>query len=401
LAFGVGALFLLEFGFDLGARFSETVLFPRQVDAAWVERFDIPIGPVDTWVGNVAVTGDRIAVAARNDIAGFWGTVRVWTSRDGGRSWSSNEDVSGKVNAARHVLVASPDGTLTAAWAERGPAALTQRLVLRRSTDAGRSWLPPIIVATPSGGTVGLPAIVMTPAVHLVAYTDGVTGEIWAQPLTPEGHPFGPPTKIDVATRQLYTDAPFNDGGLALDASGSRAILVYVTGSGTLHVVLSDDGGQTWRQSPIEQSVYWGPPRLATEGATFVLAVGDPNRSARYARRPFIRIQLSHDGGATWERGPDVSDGTGLGRIELVRSAGAWRLLYADCPGFLTCATAPRIWYSTSADAQNWSPPSAVTEPGRYQPVGIAANRTGVSVIWATITGAHDWGLVLARRNDP
>jgi hypothetical protein len=396
-----GAVLAIYAGFELADRFSENVLFPRRVDAAWVERFDIPIGSVDTWVGNVAITGDRMALAARADIAGFWGTVRVWTSSDNGRTWSSYGDVSGKVNAARHVLVASPDGTLTAAWAERGPAALTQRLVLRRSTDGAQTWLPPITVAAPSGGTVGLPVLVMTPAVHLIAYTDGVTGEIWAQPLTRDGHPLGSPARIDVATRQLYTDAPFTDGGLALDTSGNRAVLAYVAANGTLRVVLSDDGGATWRQSAIEQPVSWSPPRLATDGATFVVVVGDPDRGARYAKRPFFRVQVSHDGGATWTRGPSVSEGAEIGRMELVRSAGVWRLLYEDCPGFITCATPPRVWYRTSLDAESWTEPSAVTEPGDYQPVGIAADPAGVSVIWATVHGAHDWSLVLSRRNDP
>jgi hypothetical protein len=396
----LGAILAMDLGFDLAARFSENILFPRHVDPAWVERFDIPTGAVDTWVGNVAVAGDRIAVATREDVVGFWGTVRVRTSADGGRTWSAPKDVSGQGDAARHVLVASPDGTLTAAWAQRGPAPLTQHLIVRRSTDAGRTWLPPVTVTAPSGGTVGLPAIVMTPAIHLVAYTDGVTGEIWTQPLEPDGRPLGPATRIDVATRQLYSDAPFTDGGLALDASGNRAVLAYVTGSGTLHVALSDDGGHTWRQRPIEQAVYWGPPRLATDESTFVLAVGDPNRSARYVQRPFFRIQVSRDGGATWTRGPSVSDGTNLGPMELVRSAGAWRLLYEDCPGFFTCATDPRVWYRTSVDAQTWTQPGAVTEPGPQRPVGIAADAFGTSVIWATVRSDHDWTLTVSRRND-
>jgi hypothetical protein len=385
-------------GFELADRIAENVLFPRHIDAVWVERFDIPTGSVDTWVGNVAVTPRGIAMATREDIAGFWGTVRVRSSTDGGRTWSAPTDVSGQGNAARHVLVGSPDGTLTAAWAERGPVAMTQQLVVRSSSDGGRTWTAPTPIIRPRGGTVGLPALVMTDTVRVVAYTDGVTGEIWAHPLAPNGNPSGSPTRIDVATRQLYDDAPFTDGGLALTASGNRAVLAYIAGRGTLRVAISDDGGRTWRQTAIEQSVTWEPPRLATNGSTVVLAVTDPNRSARYVHKPFIRIQLSQDGGASWVRGPDVSDGTDPGSIELVHSAGVWRLAYEDCPGFLGCATPPRVWYSTSVDALVWRDPSIVTEPGRVRPVGIAVDGTGVSVIWATLRSDHDWSLAISRR---
>jgi hypothetical protein len=365
----LGLIIAVYAGFEIATRFSENVLFPRHVDAAWVARFDVPTGAVDTWIGNVAVTGAGVALATREDIVGVWGTVRVRTSRDAGRTWSTPADVSGITNAARHVLVASPDGVLTAAWSERGPAPMTQRLVIRQSAGDGRTWFAPITITAPSGGLVGLPAIVMTDAVR-------------------------------IATRQLYSDADFTDGGLALDASGNRAVVAYVTGRDTVRVATSDDGGRTWRQSPIEQRIYAGRPRLAVSGSTVVLAVTDPNLSARYAKRPFIRVQVSNDGGATWARGPDVDYGARLGSLELEYSTGVWRLLYEACPGFLTCATPSRIWYATSVDGLDWSDSSVVTESGDVEPVGIAADAPGVSVIWATVRTNHDWQVSVSRRND-
>ena len=59
-----------------GARLSENVLSPRQIDAAWTTQFALPPGPGDSWVGNVASDGELIYLAARQRIRGFLGLAR-------------------------------------------------------------------------------------------------------------------------------------------------------------------------------------------------------------------------------------------------------------------------------------------------------------------------------------
>jgi hypothetical protein len=391
----LGAIFA---GLELATRFSENVLFPRQVDPAWAERFEVADLEGDTWIGNLVVSRDRLLLATREEIQGFWGSIRVRESVDGGATWSAAVPVSGEVDAARHTLVAAPDGSLVAAWSERGPAPSTQRLVTRRSRDGGASWSAPVVVATPVGGLVGLPALEVTDAVRLIAFTDGVTGEIWTQPLTPEGAADGPPTSAGATSRQLYNDAVFADGFLSLTSIGSRVVLSYVDGKRRVHVKVSDDAGHVWRESDLNQPVYGGKPRLATDGATILLAASDPNTGARYVRSPFIRIWLSPDGGATWERGPDVTDVAGLGPLELSRSGGQWRLIYEACPGMLGCATAPRIWYAESSDGRDWSDASILSEPARVAPIGVVATGSGVSAVWARLLADHDWRIQVSRR---
>src|SRR5258705_12647565 len=142
-------------------------------------------------------------------------------------------------------------------------------------------------------------------------------------------------------------------------------------------------------------------PRMATNGSTILIAITDPNRSSRAGRRPFIRILLSSDGGATWERGPDVSDVARVGQLELSWTGGRWRLLYSGCPGFFTCATEPRIWYATSTDGRAWSGASVVSEPGAVSPIGVTAGVSGASAVWATRLADHDWRFHVSIRRDP
>lgn len=397
----LAALVGLFGGLELATRFSENVLFPRHVDPAWADRSQISGLDGDTWVGNLAASRGRIVLATREDVEGFWGSIRVRSSVDGGATWSDPALVSGVRDAARHTLVAGPSGSLVAAWAQRGPAPLSQRLVIRRSPDGGASWSTPIVVATPAGGTVALPALTVTESVRLVAFTDGQTGEIWTQRLTADGAADGPPTKIGSSTRQLYRDAPFDDGALALTSIGRRAILTFVDGNRRLHLMISDDAGQTWRSQEIDQPVDGGSPRLATNGSTVVLAVTDPNVSSRAGHIPFIRIWRSVDAGTTWQRGPGITDVASLGPLEVSWSGGMWRLLYAACPGLLSCATPLRIWYAESDDGDSWSDASVLSEAADVTPVGVVADQARVSAVWALKPAEHHWSFEVSRRTQP
>jgi hypothetical protein len=396
----------LDFATGRGGVAWETVLFPRHPDRAWVDRFDVPTGAGDIWVGDVAMTRGRMAVATREDIQGFWGTIRVRTSGDGGRTWSPAVDVSGRGNAARQSLVAAPDGMLTLAWSQQEPGGFTQQLVVRRSRDGGVSWSAPVVVATPGGGVVGLPAIVTTDTAAVVAFTDGATGEIWAQPLTGDGAPDGPPAAVGTARHLLYSDGALLDGALTIAGAGGHLVLAYVLGDtlgdNRLAVALSDDGGRSWKLgSNLSQEIDGGRPRLASDGSTLVLAVVDHVSEVGYSHfRRFVQIQASRDGGATWQRTATFERAPSVGPLELVRSNGMWRLLYAACPGMESCVVPGRIWYTTSPDGVAWTEPGVVTDVGPVTPVGIVADESGVSALWATVESEHDWRLSVSRRNE-
>lgn len=179
--------------FEGATRLSENVLFPREIDPAWATQVDLPPGRGDSWVGNVTSDGDRIYLAARQTVMGFWGTLAVWSSPDGGSTWSEPSVVSRHAwpDAARHSLSIAPDGTVFVGFAEQGPQPATQRLIVRTSPDGGQTWSEGAPVSPPRVGLIGLPVFLLTPDVQLVAFTDGETGDVLVQRLNPDGTPQG------------------------------------------------------------------------------------------------------------------------------------------------------------------------------------------------------------------
>jgi len=388
--------------FEGAVRLSENVLFPRQIDPAWATQVDLPPGQGDSWVGNLASDGDRIYLAARQTVMGFWGTIAVWSSADGGLTWAAPTVVSRHAwpDTARHALAIAPDGTLFVGFAEQGPQPVTQRLIVRTSRDGGRSWSEGVPVSPTRVGLIGLPVFLLTPEARMVAFTDGETGDVLVQRLTADGAPDGEPAQLGRTTRQLYSDADFHDAAIALSTAQGRVVAVWVEGAAELRASVSTDGGVSWMPSTgLDQELYGGRPRLATDGTTVLLAATDPSRGARYVRHPFIRIWRSGDGGATFERGPDVTDVEDIGSLELMWADGRWRLVYDACPGFISCATPPRVWYAESADGDHWPEPSVISEAGPVWTLGLAISDDGLAAVWSEQLGPHNWDFFLALRD--
>ena len=65
-------------------RLHENVV-PRQANPAW-STTQVPAAPGDSWVGDVASDGTSIYLVTREAVDGFWGTIHVRRSLDGGTS---------------------------------------------------------------------------------------------------------------------------------------------------------------------------------------------------------------------------------------------------------------------------------------------------------------------------
>jgi len=383
-------------------RLSENVLFPRHIDPAWSTQVVLPPNPGDSWVGNVATDGGRIYLAARQTVEGFWGTIWVWRSSDGGLSWSPPVVASRHPwpDAARHALAVAPDGSLWLAFAEQGARPATQRLVVRVSHDHGVSWTDGAAVSPARVGLIGLPVFLLTGDARLVAYTDGQTGDVLAQRLTAAGTPDGAPAVLGQTARELYSDANFLDGAVALASADGRISAVWVEGTRTLRASVSRDGGVSWTASNgLDQELYGGRPRMATDGSTILLAATDPNRGARYVRHPHARIWRSTDGGLTFSGAADVTDVEDIGSLELIWAKSRWRLVYDACPGFITCATPPRIWYTESTNGDQWSDATVLSDIGNVQTLGLVDSNFGLAAVWGIEASPHNWAFHLARRS--
>jgi hypothetical protein len=404
LALWVLAIVALYAGIELAVRLSENVLFPRRVDTAWAQVNVTPTQVGDSWVGNLASDGTWIHFLARQQIQGFWGDLYWWRSYNGGRSWWGPHIVSRGGPTARHTVAVAPDGTVWVGYVEAGPEVATQRLWVLRFHPSATSSPDPIAVSPPSVGLIGLPVFLLTDDVHLVAFTDGETGDLLVQHLTAQGEPDGEPVAIGRTERQLYSDANFYDAAISLASARGKIVVSWIDGLNELGASVSTDGGASWLPSSgIDQRVNGDRPRLATDGTAIILAAADPNNDARNLRHPFIRFWRSTDGGLHFEQGPSEPQVVRLGSYDLLWAGDRWRLVYEGCPGFFLCATPPRVWYTESADGESWSNPIVISEPGSVHVLGLAQSQSGITALWGEGLDSHEWtfhGAFLRSAND-
>ncbi len=346
----------------------------------------------DAWDGNLVTDGSRVYLLSREDIQGFWGVLRLRWSDDAGVTWSDPVRVSSSEtpDAARHTLAVEPDGTLWAAWAQRGPQEATQRLMLRRSRDRGLTWDEPTRVTGDAVGEVGVPALVMTPDQRFVAYTDGQTGAVYVQPLDAAGAATGRPRHLDATSRNLYTDEPFRDGGLAAAAIGSHAVIA-VHGDDHIAIRATDDFVTMHGTAEIDDPLRAGP-RLATAGGRVVSAVAISGG----LRKGSVVVSASADQGATWA---EVGrwDGPGVGEMSIAASAPETVVVWEACePG---CnVTQLRI-----ADAAGLATGGRLIDrTDRSHPIGAVLVGTTLVVAWVREgpTG-HAWERVLTVASGP
>ena len=147
----------------------------------------------------------------------------------------------------------------------QGPRPATQSLVVRVSHDHGQT---PARVSLPAVGLIGVPVFLVAGAMQLVAYTDRQTGVVYTQRIASDGTPIGTASMLGTTTHELYSDAVFYDGLLALTALGTRGVAVWSGGNGRLMSAISDDAGQSWQPAGALDQALVDRPRLATDGAT-------------------------------------------------------------------------------------------------------------------------------------
>ncbi len=358
---------------------------PPVVAAGW-RSMPVPFARGDGWPGDALTDGGRLYLATRENVDGFWGAMKIRSSSDGGLTWSAPAAASytDLPDTARQTITLGPDGSLWVAFVRQGQQPATQYLQIGHSVDDGRTWPSLMRASPPSVGLIGLPALLMTPEVHLVAYTDGATGAILVQPLTTSGQVVAPaiwrPTSLGTTSRQLYSDANFLDAGIALAAIHRHVVALWHPSDGVLAVSVSADGGLTWRRAPplATNAARDAPQLLVVQGR---LAALDVRTGTSIGARSWLQLDTSRDGGQSWSTGSPLSNGLFASQGVLAVSAAGWQLVYPACPGAIVCTTFPRIWYRTSSDGERWSDPQALSQPGTF--MGVLGVGTTAGRRWA------------------
>ena len=250
----------------------------------------------------VDAAGNAIAVWYRGD--GSNDVVQTSSSRDGGVTWSTSEDLSPAGVIAQNPQV-SVDSTGNAIAVWKGWNAGIDVVQSRSSTDGGVTWSTPAADIYSDGGTA------FNPQISVAA--DGTAYAVW----------YRWNGSNDIVQSAWSTDGgltwstPENlstDGGTAIapqisvDAEGT-AIAAWIRSDGSNFIVQSrssSDGGVTW-STPTENlsadvSDAYGP-QLRAYGAGNAIAVWTVSGTVQSA--------WSSDGGVTWSTPEDLSAADG------------------------------------------------------------------------------------------
>ncbi|HEY3443865.1 MAG TPA: sialidase family protein [Paludibaculum sp.] len=217
------------------------------------------------------------------------------------------------------ALVVTTKGTLLAfCEGRRGGGADSGDIdiLLRRSLDHGRTWSPPQVVADLGDDTIGNPVPVVdrkTGAISLLLtrnpgkdterqIIDGTasgTRTVWLSRSTDDGATWTPPAEITASVKlpnwTWYATGPGNgiqlrDGRLVVPCDH----IVAVTNAYYSHVIVSDDGGRTWKLGGSAGDKTNESAVVELRDGSLLLNMRSYNQQNRRA------LATSRDRGATW-----------------------------------------------------------------------------------------------------
>ena len=224
------------------------------------------------------------------------------------------------------ALAVAADKSLIAVADKRGNSLQdlpnTISIVSRRSTDYGKTWSAPAVVAQGGNGkTYGDPAVVLDKnSGHLLCIFVGDQGLWTATPSNRQGIYISKSEYNGISwsapraiTDQIYKDHPewyaaFAGSGNALQLKDGRLMFVLAVrpdnrSNGPLHnyVCYSDDGGDTWNVSGVAETVGDEAKVVELENGDILMSIRNPNKGYR-------KFCKSVDRGETWGQSYIVSD---------------------------------------------------------------------------------------------
>lgn len=189
-------------------------------------------------------------------------------------------------------------------------------VLVKRSTDGGRTWSKAVLVADFGPDTIGNPAPVVdrrtrtiwllltrnpgdVPEKRIPAGISGPTRTVWVTHSKDDGLTWAAPADITAAVKQpewtWYATGPVN----GIQLRSGRMVIPCDHVRGTVahrfsHVIFSDDGGKTWQLGGSA-----GPD--CNESTVVELSGGSLMLNMRsYAGKNRRAVSISRDGGLTW-----------------------------------------------------------------------------------------------------
>ena len=304
-------------------------------------------------------------------------TIMFERSKDGGKTWSKARPVcrcEGTAWQADPILeVARNTGSVYAIWMNGW------NVHFSRSDDHGRTWTDPV-------STKGKVAWNDKPAMTVsddgqdvfVSWNGPSGGDAFVARSNDAGATWRRRKVVDSDRYYFAYDGTITPSGSvvlaesSLDYSGSDGAPV---GTVKHHALISDDGGDTWR-NVVVGTVRIGPPCVAVAcpndyylGHSSVASDADGNLvfvldgSSRAGARQRTWVTTSSDDGTTWTTPVPVStphEQSGFPMVDATGS-GDMRMWYMETVG--GSRNAWNVWYRASTDAgATWTPPAKLSD---------------------------------------
>ena len=329
--------------------------------AAWTPAVQISEGSDPSWASDGAAAGSGaslyVVYLAPTDTEDR--AVRLRQSEDGGATFLPSIILSGAPTSANQPpSVAAAGSSVYGVWVVGSGA--SERVWLRRSTDAGATWADSVAL-TPPGMTLGITGVFASGERVFVTYTDLVTHRLLLRRSTNRGATFAAPVDMGASPHGGRATMAFSTG------------VVYIAWAGTngkIRLRRSTTGGVTWNasvamQTPADGGSYSTEPWLAATGDKAMLV----GRSAY-----LIFSWASADDGRHWGSARHVSGSSHPLAVDpmLIRVPGRWIVTYRACTddGPNGCEVTP-IYLRTSLDGRQWTTARSMSGAGPAYNAGL------------------------------
>ncbi|TDE94909.1 exo-alpha-sialidase [Occultella glacieicola] len=323
------------------------------------------------------------------------------------------------------ALVTSGTHVLAFCEGRRDSAGDTGRidLVVRHSPDSGATWGPLTVVTRRPDHTTGnpMPFVTATGEIVLLTMTNGASvheselmrpgvpegdrRRVWVQHAPGPGQPFGPPVEVTDQVRRSdwgwFATGPGHGLTLAhgpergrLIAACTHSILAAAPGDHSYggHLMLSDDGGHTWRVGAVDSTARPAGAALNPNEATAAeLPDGVVYVNARNQASAGGRLGAwSDDGGeslrAPFRPHPDLPVPAVQGSV-LANGSGT---LWLSTPGHPDERRDVTLWRSDDSGAAWRRGPVLHAGPGAYSDLALLADGTPAALVEAGSGSAYE-----------
>jgi hypothetical protein len=346
------------------------------------------VATANAWAYGMVASGSRIFTAYRElDADGRHIAFRA--SIDGGATFTASVEISRpEATDSYQSALAYSGGVLHAVWLE-GDVSLTSSVELySRSTDDGATWSVPVAVTPDTVTSASSSRVFASGSRVFLAYTDGVTGQVYLIRSTDAGLTFGARRQIATTSYEGFSTGTDFDGKVSMAFGTGVTYVAFRTAARVIRVRRSTDGGTTWKAAVTIDSRTGSDPIVTAAGASAIISYSYYDST----HREYAAIRRTTTKGVAWLARQKLSIGTTAYSNDtwVLRANSRWHVVYTRC---VSPCDVVALWYRSSTNGITWSTPQRFAPPNAgVWPVGFAATSVPkrVWVAWDSMDASGD-----------